>query len=613
MREQDDDIGKEMEADAAGLVPPDRHDDDIWTPLRKMRHSAAHVMAEAVLGIFPDAKLAIGPPIADGFYYDFDLPRPLTPDDFPEIERRMQERIAAKSPFIKKIVTRDEARTFFKDQPYKIELINDLPEGEEVSFYIDGPFTDLCAGPHVEDTGQIGPVKLMSIAGAYWRGDEKRQMLQRIYATAWENQADLDNHLHQLAEAERRDHRRLGRELDLFSTSDEIGAGLILWHPKGAIIRMEIENFWKQVHFDRGYDLLYTPHIHNGAIFQRSGHLQTYAENMYAPMDIDGTDYYIKPMNCPAAITIYNTRTRSYRDLPLRWAELGTVYRYERSGVLHGMLRVRGFTQDDSHIFCTPEQLEAEINGVIDLMDFMMETFGYSYSAYLATRPEKYVGTDEVWERATATLLDVLQKRGMQYEVDEGGGTFYGPKIDIKLYDAIGREWQGPTIQCDFNLPERFDMSYIGDDGERHRPVMVHRTVLGSMERFVGGLIEHYAGAFPVWLAPVQAMVIPIADRHQEYANQVVAQLKQHGIRAVADVSDGRMQAKIRDAQVQKVPYMLVVGDREAEAGAVSVRLRSGEDLKSMPLDRFTDIATTQRDSRSGDLLPEAMRAVAAD
>jgi threonyl-tRNA synthetase len=612
MREQDDDQGKEMEAEAAGLVAPDGHD-DIWTPLRKMRHSAAHVMAEAVLGIFPDAKLAIGPPIADGFYYDFDLPRSLTPDDFPEIERRMQERIAAKSPFVKRIVSREEARAFFKDQPYKIELINDLPEGEEVSFYIDGPFTDLCAGPHVADTGKIGPVKLMRVAGAYWRGDEHRQQLQRIYATAWESQADLDGYLHQLEEAERRDHRRLGRELDLFSTSDEIGAGLILWHPKGAIIRKEIEDFWKQVHFDRGYDLLYTPHIHNGAIFERSGHLQTYAENMYQPMDIDGVDYYVKPMNCPAAITIYNTRTRSYRDLPLRWAELGTVYRYERSGVLHGMLRVRGFTQDDSHIFCTPAQLEDEINGVIDLVDFMMETFGYTYSAYLATRPEKYVGTDEIWERATATLLDVLKKRGMQYEVDEGGGTFYGPKIDIKLYDAIGREWQGPTIQCDFNLPDRFDMWYVGDDGERHRPVMVHRTVLGSMERFVGGLIEHYAGAFPVWLTPVQAMVIPIADRHREYANQVVAQLKAAGLRAEADLSDGRMQAKIRDAQVQKVPYMLVVGDREAEAGAVSVRLRSGEDLKSMPLARFTEIATTQRDSRSMDLLPPDMQAQAAD
>ena len=612
MREQDDDQGKEMEAEAAGLVQPDGHD-DIWTPLRKMRHSAAHVMAEAVLDIFPDAKLAIGPPIADGFYYDFDLPRSLTPDDFAAIEQGMNKRIAAKSPFTKKIVSRDEARAFFKDQPYKIELINDLPEGEEVSFYIDGPFTDLCAGPHVADTGKIGPVKLMRVAGAYWRGDEHRQQLQRIYATAWETQEDLDAYLHQLEEAERRDHRRLGRELDLFSTSDEIGPGLILWHPKGAIIRKEIEDFWKQVHFDRGYDLLYTPHIHNGAIFERSGHLQSYGENMYQPMDIDGTDYYVKPMNCPAAITIYNTRTRSYRDLPLRWAELGTVYRYERSGVLHGMLRVRGFTQDDSHIFCTPGQLEDEINGVIDLVDFMMEAFGYTYSAYLATRPEKYVGTDEIWERATATLLDVLKKRGMQYEVDEGGGTFYGPKIDIKLYDAIGREWQGPTIQCDFNLPDRFDMSYIGDDGERHRPVMVHRTVLGSMERFVGGLIEHYAGAFPVWLAPVQAMVIPIADRHQEYAHQVVATLRKQNIRAEANVSDGRMQAKIRDAQVQKVPYMLVVGDREAEAGAVSVRLRSGEDLKSMPLDRFTEIVTTQRDSRSIDLIPDAMRAVAAD
>jgi threonyl-tRNA synthetase len=612
MREQDDDQGKEMEAEAAGLVQPDGHD-DIWTPLRKMRHSAAHVMAEAVRGIFPDAKLAIGPPIADGFYYDFDLPRSLTPDDFAAIEQGMKERIAAKSPFVKKIVTRDEAREFFKDQPYKIELINDLPEGEEVSFYIDGPFTDLCAGPHVADTGKIGPFKLMRVAGAYWRGDEHRQQLQRIYATAWESQEDLDAYLHQLEEAERRDHRRLGRELDLFSTSDEIGPGLILWHPKGAIIRNEIESFWKQVHFDRGYDLLYTPHIHNGAIFERSGHLQSYAENMYSPMDIDGTDYYVKPMNCPAAITIYNTRTHSYRDLPLRWAELGTVYRYERSGVLHGMLRVRGFTQDDSHIFCTPDQLEDEVNRVIDLVDYMMQTFGYTYSAYLATRPEKWVGTEEAWVHATEMLRRALEKRGMAYEVDEGGGTFYAPKIDIKLYDAIGREWQGPTIQVDMQLPDRFDMWYVGDDGERHRPVMVHRTVLGSMERFVGGLIEHYAGAFPVWLAPVQAVVIPIADRHQEYAKQVVAALKKHNIRAEADVSDGRMQGKIRDAQVQKVPYMLVVGDREAEAGAVSVRLRSGEDLKSMPLARFTEIATTQRDARSMDLIPDEMRVVAAD
>jgi threonyl-tRNA synthetase len=612
MREQDDDQGKEMEAEAAGLVQPDGHD-DIWTPLRKMRHSAAHVMAEAVMDIFPDAKLAIGPPIADGFYYDFDLPRSLTPDDFAAIEQGMKERIAAKSPFVKRIVSRDEARTFFKDQPYKIELINDLPEGEEVSFYIDGPFTDLCAGPHVEDTGKIGPFKLMRVAGAYWRGDEHRQQLQRIYATAWESQEDLDAYLHQLEEAERRDHRRLGRELDLFSTSDEIGPGLILWHPKGAIIRNEIESFWKQVHFDRGYDLLYTPHIHNGAIFERSGHLQSYAENMYAPMDIDGTDYYVKPMNCPAAITIYNTRTHSYRDLPLRWAELGTVYRYERSGVLHGMLRVRGFTQDDSHIFCTPDQLEDEVNRVIDLVDYMMQTFGYTYSAYLATRPEKWVGTEEAWEHATEMLRRALEKRGMAYEVDEGGGTFYAPKIDIKLYDAIGREWQGPTIQVDMQLPDRFDMWYVGDDGERHRPVMVHRTVLGSMERFVGGLIEHYAAAFPVWLAPVQAVVIPIADRHQEYAKEVVAALKKHNIRAQADVSDGRMQGKIRDAQVQKVPYMLVVGDREAEAGAVSVRLRSGEDLKSMPLARFTEIATTQRDARSMDLIPDEMRVVAAD
>ncbi len=613
MREQDDDMGKELAAEAAGIVPSQPNDDDIWTPLRKMRHSAAHVMAEAVLRVFPDAKLAIGPPIAEGFYYDFALPRSLTPDDFAAIEEGMRERIAAKSPFVKRIVSRDEARTFFKDQPYKLELIDDLPPDEEVSFFTDGPFTDLCAGPHVDDTGKIGPFKLMSIAGAYWRGDEKRPMLQRIYATAWQTQEELDAHLHQLAEAERRDHRRLGRELDLFSTSEEIGAGLILWHPKGAVIRKQVEDFWKDVHYARGYDLLYTPHIHNGAIFERSGHLQNYGENMYAPMDIDGMDYYVKPMNCPAAITIYNTRTRSYRDLPLRWGELGTVYRYERSGVLHGMLRVRGFTQDDSHIFCTPEQLEAEINGVIDLMDFMMKTFDYTYAAYLSTRPEKYVGTDEVWTRATSTLRDVLTKRNMTYEVDEGGGTFYGPKIDIKLYDAIGREWQGPTIQCDFNLPERFDMWYIGDDGERHRPVMVHRTVLGSMERFIGGLIEHYAGAFPVWLAPVQAVAIPIADRHQEYAKEVVAKLRAAGLRAEANTSDGRMQAKIRDAQVQKVPYMLVMGDREAESGAVSVRLRSGEDLKSMPLEEFIAIAVAQRDAKSMSLLPTPETAAVAD
>jgi len=613
MREQDDDLGKELEAEAAGIVPSQPNDDEIWTPLRKMRHSAAHVMAEAVVGVFPDAKLAIGPPIAEGFYYDFDLPRSLTPEDFAEIERRMRHRIASKSAFVKRIISREEANEVFKDQPYKLELIRDLPPEEQISLYIDGPFTDLCAGPHLADTGEIGAFKLMSIAGAYWRGDEKRPMLQRIYATAWDSQEELDAYLHRLAEAERRDHRRLGRELDLFSTSEEIGPGLILWHPKGAVIRRAVEDFWKDEHYRRGYDLVMSPHIHNGAIFERSGHLQSYKENMYSPMDIDGVDYYVKPMNCPAAITIYNSRTRSYRDLPLRWGELGTVYRYERSGVLHGMLRVRGFTQDDSHIFCTPEQLEEEINGVIDLVDFMMKTFDYTYSAYLATQPEKFVGAQAGWDRATDTLRDVLTKRGMAYEVDEGGGAFYGPKIDIKLYDAIGREWQGPTIQVDFSLPDRFDMWYIGSDGERHRPVMVHRTVLGSMERFIGGLIEHYAGAFPVWLAPVQATVIPIADRHHDYAKGIVTQLKAAGVRAEANLNDSRMQGKIREAQVQKVPYMLVVGDRDIEAGAVSVRLRSGEDLKSMPVDQFIALAKGQADSRSMNLLPDAMRLQPAD
>jgi threonyl-tRNA synthetase len=579
--------------------------------LESMRHSAAHVMAEAVGDIFPGAKFAIGPAIADGFYYDFDLPRSLTPDDLAEIERRMREIIASDYPFVRREVSPAEARQLFADQPYKLELIDGILAGQEsedgeatgggeaasrpaaptLSVYTQHTFTDLCRGPHVERTGQIGPFKLLNVAGAYWRGDEHRPMLQRIYGTVWANQEQLDAYLKRLAEIERRDHRRLGKELDLFSVSPDVGAGLILWHPKGAMIRHQIETFWKEEHLKRGYELVYTPHIASEEIYKISGHLEAYADMMYAPMDIDGNPYRAKPMNCPAHIRIFQSTIRSYRDLPIRYAELGTVYRYERAGVLHGLLRVRGFTQDDSHIFCRPDQLKAEVNGVLDLTLFMMDTFGYTYHAYLATRPAKSIGTDEEWAFATNALREVLEERGMPYDVDEGGGVFYAPKIDIKLWDALGREWQGPTCQVDLNLPVRFNINFIGEDGKEHRVIMIHRTVLGSMERFIGGLIEHYAGAFPVWLAPVQAIVIPIADRHLDYARQVEAQMKAVGLRVNVDARAERMNLKIRQAELQKVPYMLVVGDKEVASGQVAVRTRDSGDLGPQPLGEFIAMA----------------------
>jgi threonyl-tRNA synthetase len=572
--------------------------------LARMRHSAAHVMAESVREVFPDAKFAIGPAIEDGFYYDFDLPRTLNPDDLEDIEARMRAHIAATERFERDELSREEALAKFADQPYKIELINDLPEGEVISTYRNGDFLDLCRGPHVEDTSRIGPVKLLNVAGAYWRGDEKRPMLQRIYGTAWRSQEELDAHLEQLEEARKRDHRRLGRELDLFSVDESIGPGLILWHPKGAMVRQLVERFETDEQLKRGYDLVYTPHIGSEALYTKSGHLENFKENMYAPMDIDGLNYYLKPMNCPGHIKIFGSTIRSYRDLPIRYAELGTVYRYERSGALHGMLRVRGFTQDDAHIFCRPDQLVDEVKGVVDLALYFANVFGYEYQIYISTRPDKSIGSDENWEKATAALMQAVDEMGLVYEIDPGEGTFYGPKIDIKLLDSLGRGWQGPTIQVDFNLPERFDITYIGEDGERHRAVMVHRTVLGSMERFVGGLIEHYGGAFPVWIAPVQAVVIPIADRHVPYAEQVEAKLKAAGLRVDVDRRNERMQAKIREAQLQKVPYMLVVGDREAEAGAASVRLRSEEDLGSKPLDEFIALARQVIDEKSLQLLP---------
>lgn len=570
--------------------------------LARMRHSTAHVMAEAVQEIFPDAKFAIGPAIANGFYYDMELPRPLTPDDLKEIEKRMRHHKKKNEVFERKEVSRAEALEIFKDNPYKIELIEAFPEGETITTYHQGDFLDLCRGPHVKSTREIGPFKLQSVAGAYWRGDEKRPMLQRIYGTAWFTQEELDDYLHKLEEAQRRDHRRLGKELDLYSVSEEIGPGLILWHPKGAMIRYLVEQFEQQEQLARGYDLVYTPHIASEKIYKISGHLETYGENMYSPMSIEDVDYYLKPMNCPGHIMIYKNQVHSYRELPIRLAELGTVYRYERSGTLHGMLRVRGFTQDDSHIFCTHEQVVEEVAAVIDLAIHMTNIFGYQFQVYLGTKPEKAVGTDQVWEEATDTLKQALASRGLDYILDEGEGAFYGPKIDIKWLDALGRPWTGPTIQVDFNLPERFDINYIGEDGERHRTAMIHRTLLGSMERFVGGLVEHYAGAFPAWLAPVQAVIIPITDDQVEFSKGVMETLKATGLRVNVDTSSGRMQAKIRNAQLQKVPYMLVIGGREAEADSVAVRLRSGEDLGAMKIDDFLKFVQPVIETKSLDL-----------
>ena len=562
--------------------------------LERMRHSAAHVMAEAVLDLFPDAKLAIGPAIEEGFYYDFELPRPLTPEDLETIESQMGELIATDGFFQRREISREEAEKLFADQPYKLEMIAEMPEDEVISTYQSGEFTDLCRGPHVEKVDQIhaDAVKLLSVAGAYWRGDERRPMLQRIYGTAWHSKEELDAYLSKLEEIERRDHRRLGQQLDLYSIHEMGGAGLIYWHPKGARVRKIIEDFWREEHYRRGYDLLYTPHIGKVDLWKMSGHWDFYRESMYSPMDVDGQDYLIKPMNCPFAVLIYKTKTRSYRDLPLRWGELGTVYRYERSGVLHGMLRVRGFTQDDAHIFCRPDQLEHEIIEVIDLAQFMLGSFGYDecvveLTARDAANKGKYIGTDEIWDMAGGALLRALEAKKLEYTRRPGEAKFYGPSIDISVKDALGRAWQGPTIQVDFNFPERFDVNYIGEDGKEHRAVMVHRTVLGAMERFVGGLIEQYAGAFPPWLAPVQAVLIPIAGRHNEYARKVEAELREAGFRVEVDDGAERMGAKIRDAQLQKVPYMLVVGDREMEAGQVAVRLRSGENLGGIPVVDF--------------------------
>jgi threonyl-tRNA synthetase len=557
--------------------------------LEIMRHSTAHIMAGAVQSIFPEAKFGIGPAIEDGFYYDFDLPRPLSPDDLPVIKAKMSEIITSNVPFVREEMDKEEARRLFATQPYKLELIDEIQD-DKVSLYRQGTFVDLCRGPHVSSSGEIKAFKLISIAGAYWRGDETRPMLQRIYGVAFATEEALTEHLKKLDEAARRDHRKLGKELDLFSIHEEAGPGLVHWHPKGAVIRRIIEDFWKDEHIKRGYDIIYTPHIAKLDLWKTSGHWEFYRDYMYSPMDVEGQEYIIKPMNCLGHILIYKTRLRSYRELPLRYAELGTVYRYERSGVLHGLSRVRGFTQDDAHIFCRFNQLEDEVVGVLELARFMIDSFGFSnYQVLLSTRPEKYAGSIQIWEEATETLKQALVRLKLDYNVDTGQGVFYGPKIDIKLEDALGRGWQGPTIQVDFNLPQRFNVTYIGEDGQEQSVAMVHRTVLGSMERFFASLIEHYAGAFPVWLAPVQAIVIPVADRHLDYAYKLEAELKSEGIRVEVDARSERINLKIRQAQLAKIPYMLVVGDKEVAASTVSVRLRNTEQLATQSLDNFKE------------------------
>jgi threonyl-tRNA synthetase len=578
--------------------------------LHVLRHSTAHVMAHAVCDLWPGAKYAIGPPIEDGFYYDFDLPAQLTPEDLPRIEERMRQIVAEDQPFVREEVPKDEARKRFSDQPYKLELIEQAgadPEaqaegaaGDTVTIYRNDGWQDLCLGPHVESTGKIGAFKLLSIAGAYWRGDERRPMLQRIYGTAWRTEEELADYLRRREEAERRDHRKLGRELDLVSFPDELGAGLAVWHPRGGILRKELEDYIRQLHLVRGYEIVATPHLARSVLWETSGHLEKYAETMYPPMQHEGGDYYVKPMNCPFHVLIYKSRTRSYRDLPMRLSELGTVYRYERPGVLHGLLRIRGFTQDDSHVICRPDQLIDEILNVFDLTLEIHGTFGFKEPVVkLSTKPGEAIGEPEMWERATEALRAALDRSGMPYEVAEGEGAFYGPKVDFHFHDAIGRLWQLTTVQVDFALPERFAMEFMAEDNQRHRPVMIHRAILGSIERFLGVLIEHYGGAFPLWLAPEQVRLVPIADRHAEPAEKVAARLRAAGLRAAVDDSRETVSRKVREAQLMKVPYVLVMGDKEVEAGTVSVRDRAGVEVRGVAVDAFVGRALAEAESKA--------------
>lgn len=577
------DLGRSLERDAAVefLTFDDEEGRQVY------RHSTAHVMAQAVQKLFPGVKFAIGPAIADGFYYDFDTREPFVPEDLARIEKEMEAIIKADLPFERTVLARPEALDMFQKtgQVYKTELIEDLPEDAPLSIYRQGDFTDLCMGPHVPSTGRLKSVKLMSVAGAYWRGSEKNKMLQRIYGTSFPKKSMLDEHLLRIEEAKRRDHRKLGAELDLFSIQDE-GPGFAFFHPKGMVLRNELEKYWREEHKKRGYQEVRTPIILSKALWEQSGHWDHYRENMYFTK-IDEIDYAVKPMNCPGGIMVYKSRLHSYRELPIRLAELGLVHRHELSGVLHGLMRVRCFTQDDAHIFMLPSQVKEEIIGVIDLEDDFYKMFGFDYQLELSTRPEKSIGSDEIWEMATDALRDALESKGLPYKVNEGDGAFYGPKIDFHLKDSIGRTWQCGTIQLDFVMPEKFDLAYVGEDGQKHQPVMIHRVVFGSLERFIGILTEHFAGAFPAWLAPVQARVIPITDRHADYARKIEKSLDEKGIRVEVDARNEKINYKIREAQALKIPYMLVVGDKEADQGTVAVRHRSEGDLGAMPLEAF--------------------------
>jgi len=595
------DLGRPLE-DGAHVEIVTRGDGDT-DALYALRHSAAHVLATAVRELYPDAGIGFGPPIEEGFYYDFDVDEPFTPDDLERIEARMAEVAAADHPFERSEIQRDEAEELFGDDPLKLERLAEIPEDETISAYRDGPFVDLCRGPHVPSTGEIEHFKLLSAAGAYWRGDERRQMLQRIYGTAFFSHDALSEHLERLEEAKRRDHRKLGQELDLFSIQEDIGPGLVCWHPKGARMQLELRRWIEALLEQRGYEFVYTPHVSSEALFERSGHLQAYSENMYPSMRGEGDKevYRVKPMNCPGHTLIYAARQRSYRDLPLRLSEIANVYRYERSGTLHGLLRVRMLTMDDGHIFCTPDQVEDEIFTALDLVGEVMNTLGLEYRLDLATRPEKRIGEDEVWDHAEASLYQALERLEVEYGLDEGGGAFYGPKIDIKFRDAIGREWQGATIQLDFNLPERFDLEFIGPDNKPHRPAMIHRAIFGTLERFAGVLIEHFAGAFPVWLAPDQIRVLPITDGHAEGARAIVDRLRAAGLRVDLDDRSDTLSYRIRDGEVMKVPYLVVVGDRELEAGTVAVRAHGAEKKQVvMPVDDF--VAAVQEKIRTKSL-----------
>ena len=551
-------------------------------------HSSAHIMAHAIKNLFPEAKFGFGPALEDRFYYDFEISRSLTPDDLEKIEKEMQKIVAENHPFVREELSKDDAVKLFQErnEPYKVEHVSELEGG--TSIYREGDFVDLCSGPHLPSTGMVKYFKLLAISGAYWKGDEKNPMLQRVYGVSFPKKSALDEFLYKLEEAKKRDHRRLGRELDLFSISDEIGAGLVLWHPKGALIRKIIEDFWRDEHLKAGYELVFTPHIARLDLWEKSGHLDFFTENMFSPMEMENVQYQLKPMNCPFHLLIYKSKGKSYRDLPIRWAELGTVYRYERSGVLHGLLRVRGFTQDDAHIFCRPDQLQDEIKNCLEFTTFILGTFGFSdYEIYLSTRPEKFVGTVENWELATDALKTALDASGLKYEIDPGEGVFYGPKIDIKIKDVLDRAWQCTTIQVDFNEPERFDITYRGEDGEDHRPIMIHRALMGSLERFFGTLIEHYGGAFPVWLSPVQAIILPITDRQLNYAQKIAGELKKSNIRVQVDDRNEKIGFKIREAEMQKIPYMLIVGDKEMEAETVSIRKRKEGDIGTFDLSDF--------------------------